>query len=168
MGFFTQALGLSESVSLAVSSLYKSDASSRLAILQTLASRNLSNEYSPVDSGIRLGDAMCLICLKFPSASEESEPLIVASFLLKVNRESKPLPMLSEDAELKFCAKTLVALSLFLPAMNHRTTRHGAPRPDYYRSASISILRSRTPAHRALASHHRAWEIFLQENLCIQ
>jgi hypothetical protein len=165
MRHWSKTLDLSEQSSLALNTLYKQDSSSRLAILKSMASCELPNTPLQWDLTKNIGGAMCLICLKFPLSTEESEPLIVASFLTKVSHETAPLPLIASDEQLGFCAKTLVALSLFYPAMRRRTDRHAAPSPEYYRQTSRGILQNKTPAHRALASHHVAWENFLYEQL---
>lgn len=160
-----KALGLSAPQSASLRDLYSSDPSSRLSILRTLSTSDLPESLLPVDSSRGVMNVLCMICLRFPTASEESEPLIVASFLTQVSKESTPFPALVEGANMKFCAKTMVALSLFMPAMKRRMDRTAAPSPDYYRSVASGILSSKSPAHRAVAAHHRAWENFLHECL---
>lgn len=147
--------------------LYQRDPASRLAILREMAGGAAGGGIIPCDSGGGIGVALCTLCLKFPGASEEDEPLVAAGMISRVSREYTPLPMLSEDPRMLFCAKALVSLALFLPAMVLRWRRRGAPSPGFYRNASMGVLDSGpTKAHRALGAHHRGWENFLHEQLC--
>ena len=152
-----------------VAGLYNRDPGSRLAILGELAGGESpgADTIIPCDSGGGIGEALCILCLKFPGASEEGEPLVAAGMISRVARESHPLPMISEDRGTLLCAKTLVSLALFLPAMISRWKRRGAPAPEFYRNAAVGMLRGGpTIAHKALSAHHRGWEDFLHEQLC--
>jgi hypothetical protein len=149
--------------------LYDSDPSSRLAILKALAqeeaSPNMLDPQSPNAS-----NALCLLCLKFPGASEETEPLIVASFILIVHRHNQTTPTMWDQKshqfteDLPFCATTLIALSLFKNHL-HKRWQRGAPSPEFYRQRAQSILSTKTKGHRALSAHHQRWESFLGEHL---
>jgi hypothetical protein len=166
---FGKFLGLTEGQIAAASNLYSRDPSSRLELLRSLASsRELDRPgLIPCDLGKGLGEMLCLICLRFPVASEESEPLLVASFISMAGRHPQPLPLVSEDGEVEFCAKTLVSLAVFMEAMIARTERRGSPSPGYYRGVAKGILSRKSPAHRALGAHHEAWEGFIHENFCL-
>jgi hypothetical protein len=145
--------------------LYKSDSSSRLLILKSLAKNSIPNDkVMPCENESQV---FCLICLGFPNSSEEEEPLIVASFLRRINRENNPIPSLTDQhcEELKFCAQTLIALALFKKIMVKKWERYGAPKPDFYRKVSQSILSRKSNAHKAIGSHHKAWEDYLFEQL---
>jgi len=148
--------------------LYASDPASRLALMRECSRGEWPSdtEVIPCDAKGGITRAMCLLCLKFPGASEEAEPLLAAGMISRVSRDSRPLPMVSEDSAAMLCAKTLVSLALYLPAMIFRWKQRGAPRPEFYRNASMGILSKGTAAHRALGAHHRGWEDFLHEQLC--
>ena len=147
--------------------LYKDDPPSRLAILKALSSNPLENKPLAQTLGDNDGHFLTLLCLKFPNASEENEPLVVAGFLTKVSREKNPLPLLTEDSDIVFCAKALVSLALFQDALKKRWRNHGAPSPNFYRKTSKSVLKTKTKAHQAVSSHHEQWENFLFEQLQI-
>jgi hypothetical protein len=147
--------------------LYAKDPSSRLAIIREASKGSWGDgTIIPCDSQGGISPAICLLCLKFQGASEEGEPLLAAGMISRVARATRPLPMVSEDNPAALCAKTLVSLSLYLPAMILRWKKRGAPAPRFYRDVSAGILKGGTDAHRALAAHHRGWENFLHEQLC--
>lgn len=162
---FAKSLGIGPEQSIAAKQLYTSAPSLRRLVMESLSKLPLpdSRTIMPCDMGSSLGNTLCVICLKFSGASEEDEPLIAANFLLRVTREQNPLPMVSEDKDLGLCAKTLCALSLFLPAMSRRWERGGAPHPSFYRKAAQGVLSTKSYAHRALGKHHAAWENFIYE-----
>lgn len=117
----------------------------------------------------QLGNFFCLICLKAKIATEEEEPLLVATLLASCTRAKPLLPELAEDQGLQFCAKALTCLALFREALQRRCDRHGASAPHTYRKHSQTILASsKNPTREALASHHRNWENFLEENIPLQ
>lgn len=162
---FTKSLGLNSEQADSAKSLYEESPSLRKLILETLSKFPLpdTKDILPCDFGSNLGNTLCVICLKYNGASEEDEPFIAANFLLRASRESNPLPRVSEDKDLGLCAKTLCALSLFLPAMKKRYERRGAPHPSFYRKTSQGILSTKSYAHKALARHHEGWENFIFE-----
>jgi hypothetical protein len=161
-------IGLTPSQTSSAANLYAADPSSRMDILRSIARvSSFSGEgIVPCEPGFGMSEILFAICMKFPGSSEEAEPILAASFLAKCVRKNRPLPMITEDGEMDFCAKTLVSLAVFLRAMIRRTERSGAPRPEYYRKVAQGILSQKTPAHRALSSHHMAWESFIHENFC--
>ena len=162
---FTKSLGLNSEQANSARSLYEGSPSLRKLILETLSKISLPDNKTilPCDLGSSLGNTLCVICLKYSGASEEDEPFIAANFLLRATREENPLPRVSEDKDLGLCAKTLFALSLFLPAMKRRYERRGAPHPSFYRKVSQGILYKKSYAHKALARHHEGWENFIFE-----
>jgi hypothetical protein len=160
--------GLPPRKAIAASSLYERDPSSRLPILRAMSQGSPipSEGIVPCPGPGGVSEVLFMVCMRFPGSSEEAEPIIAASFMAKCVRSRAPLPMITEDSGVEFCAKTLVSLSVFLEAMNRRTARAGAPKPEYYRKVAQGILSKKTVAHRALSSHHQAWESFIHENFC--
>ncbi len=143
--------------------LYESDPSQRMALLSEVSKRGWPSVLPCKGIG-GIGMVVSAICLGFPGASEESEPLVVAAMFSRAVREQQILPLASEDKGMMLCAKTLVSLSIFMPAMLGRWKRRGTPKPGFYRTLSVGILRrGPTAAHRALGTHHQAWENFLHE-----
>lgn len=145
--------------------LYQTDPTSRLQILQALSKAPLPNQ--PFYEEKTPSQFFTLICFKFPHPSDEEEPLIAAQFLVSLSQEIQPLPLLSEDTPLQFCAKTLVSLALFKTALTKRWAYRGAPHPNFYRETAKTYLQTLSPAHQALSKHHERWESFLHEQLLV-
>lgn len=106
-------------------------------------------------------DILALICNTATFTTDKNECHSVAVMIYKHINDVNPLPSLIEDKQFVFAEKTLVSLSFFHEAMNHRWKRRGAPSPEFYRQCSQSIF---TKHHcEGIAEHHRLWESFLCE-----
>ncbi len=107
-------------------------------------------------------DILYVICLHAKFATSEDECLRIATTVYQhMNKPQKPLPMLTEDFGLIFANKTLIALSFFAGALEHRWKYHGAPMPAFYRKISKNIFDN--SGQPDIASHHEQWEGFLGE-----
>lgn len=164
---FLQSLGLNQPQSEAVKKLYTKEPSLRKELLKSLSKIPLPEGILVCDIAKSLGNVFSIICLKYPGATEEDEPLIAANFLTKGVKDSRPLPLVTEDSDLELCSKTFTALCLFLPAMLKRTQRYGSPSPNFYRRTAQSLLKNKSQAHKALADHHRGWETFVYEQFLL-
>ena len=107
-------------------------------------------------------DILYVICLHAEFATSEDECLRVAPTIYQhFGKTQKPLPMLTEDFGLAFANKTLIALSFFANALEHRWKYHAAPMPSFYRKISKNIFDIN--GQPDIASHHEQWEGFLGE-----
>jgi hypothetical protein len=66
------------------------------------------------------------------------ERVYVARVFKKRIEDLDILPLVTEHQGLQLASKCLVSLSLFEGYMWHRTNRHGAPSPDFYRQVGKS------------------------------
>jgi hypothetical protein len=106
-------------------------------------------------------DVVCLVCLTAKFASSEDECHRVAITVCQVMQEPDPLPYVHRDEQLTLASKTLISLSFFYKALEHRFRCHGAPSPTFYRNLSKSVYRSNKQPD--IAAHHEQWEGFLGE-----
>jgi len=107
-------------------------------------------------------DILYIICLRAEFATSEEECLRVATTVYQhFDKPQRPLPMITEDFGLSFANKTLIALSFFASALEHRWKYHGAPLPAFYRNISKNTFNAY--GQPDIASHHEQWEGFLGE-----
>ena len=107
-------------------------------------------------------DILYLVCLTSKFASSDDECHRVAMTVHQYFSKPKlALPMLSEDQGLTFATKTLIALSFFAKALEHRWRHHGAPTPAFYRKISKATFANH--GQEDIAAHHEQWEGFLGE-----
>jgi hypothetical protein len=107
-------------------------------------------------------DLLYMVCSTAKFADSEDECQRIA--LIVYQYFSKPknvLPMVSEDVGLNFATKTLIALTFYLKAMEHRWKHHGAPTPAFYRKISKATFELHGQSD--IATHHEQWENFLSE-----
>ncbi|NBW58710.1 hypothetical protein EBR43_13235 [bacterium] len=109
-------------------------------------------------------DIVCLVCLTAKFASSEDECHRVAITVCQMLDEHDPLPYLHKDDPLTLASKTLISLSFFYKALEHRFSCHGAPSPTFYRNISKSVYKSNKQPD--IAAHHEKWEGFLGEMFC--
>lgn len=107
-------------------------------------------------------DVIYMVCLtaKFANSEEECHKIAITVFQY-LNKPLKVLPYLSDEQDLTFSNKTLIALSFYPKALEHRYEYHGAPSPAFYRKISKAIFK-RNGQH-CIADHHEQWEGFLGE-----
>ena len=139
--------------------LYSSDPSSRDAIMQAIG-------YKIVDASDKILlskplDILSLICCTASFADSKEECQTVAIIIHKGLTYENPLPYILDDHGFKLAEKTLTALSFFRSAMEKRTKFHGAPSPEFYRSASVLLFHKNN--QESIANHHLKWENFLNE-----
>lgn len=142
-----------------VKDFYKNDKSLHAALRQAIGEQiTLKSNKFLISNPI---DMVCLICLTAKFASSENECHRVAITVCRMLNEPNPLPYVHKDDALTLASKTLISLSFFYKALEHRFLRHGAPSPQFYRETSKSIYkRNKQPD---IAAHHEKWEGFLGE-----
>ena len=140
-------------------SLYKDDPSF-WGILKKVIGEKILEEQKKVLLAKPL-DVLSLICLTSKFATSEDECHRVAVIIYEYTLEEDPLPYLLNDHGIKLSKKALMALSLFKNALIKRWKYHGAPKPEFYRSASINNFIS--SGHKDIAAHHTKWEGFIGE-----
>ena len=96
-----------------------------------------------------------------PFAEDKDECHTVGIIIHKHLLAENPLPYVLDDRGFLLAEKTLVALSFFRSAMDHRAKYKGAPTSSFYRNAS-KLLFSKN-GHDNIAEHHEQWENFLSE-----
>ena len=138
--------------------LYSSDPSSRDSIMQAIGYKILDSEKVLLSKPL---DILSLVCCTASFASSKEECQTVAIIVHKGLNYENPLPYILDDHGFKLAEKTLTALSFFRKAMEKRTKYHGAPSPEFYRSASILLFKKNN--HLDIAEHHVQWEGFLNE-----
>lgn len=142
-----------------IRSFYKEDGSVHTSLRQAIGDQIiLKSEKFLTTNPV---DIICLICLTAKFASSEDECHRVAITVCQMLDELSPLPYLLKDDPLTFASKTLISLSFFYKALEHRCRYHGAPSPKFYRETSKTIYnRNKQPD---IAAHHEKWEGFLGE-----
>ena len=142
-----------------VRDFYKSDNSLHSALRQAIGEQiTLKSDKFLASNPI---DVVCLVCLTARFASSEDECHRVAITVCQMINEPNPLPYLHRDDMLTLASKTLISLSFFYKALEHRFLRHGAPSPRFYRETSKSIYKGNKQPD--IAAHHEKWEGFLGE-----
>jgi hypothetical protein len=145
-----------------IRSFYKEDNSLHLALRQAIGEQiTLKSDQFLSSNPV---DIICLICLTARFASSEDECHRVAITVCQMLDEHDPLPYLHKDKPLTLASKTLISLSFFYKALEHRFSRHGAPSPTFYRNISKSVYKSNKQPD--IAAHHEKWEGFLGEMFC--
>jgi hypothetical protein len=145
-----------------IRSFYKEDGSLHSALRQAIGEQiTLKSEKFLSSNPV---DIICLICLTAKFASSEDECHRVAITVCQMLDEHDPLPYLHKDDPLTLASKTLISLSFFYKALEHRFSRHGAPSPKFYRNISKSVYKSNKQPD--IAAHHEKWEGFLGEMFC--
>jgi len=108
-------------------------------------------------------DVIYLICLtsKFATSDDECHRIAITVFqYIRATKETM-LPFLSDGFNLQFASKTLISLSFFAKALEHRWRHKGYPSPQFYRQTSKSIFKQN--GQEDIAAHHEQWEGFLGE-----
>lgn len=142
-----------------IRSFYKEDNSLHLALRQAIGDQiTIKSEKFLSSNPV---DVICLICLTARFASSEDECHRVGITVCQMLDEPDPLPYIHKDEPLTLASKTLISLSFFYKALEHRFSRHGAPSPQFYRETSKSIYKSNKQPD--IAAHHEKWEGFLGE-----
>ena len=142
-----------------IKGLYLNDPNSREQLYSAFASRIL--EKSEVFLISKPLDILSILCMSANFADSKEECQTVAIIVMKGLKEENPLPYICDDHGFILAEKTLVALSFFRSAMEHRTKYQGAPTPDFYRKASKLLFTKNN--HEGIAEHHEQWEAFLSE-----
>ena len=138
--------------------LYQDSEESRKLLIRSFGSKILDTDKVLTSSPL---DIMYFVCSLASFADSEEECHFVATVVYKRLKEKSPLPYMLDDRGLILAEKTLVALSFFLPAMEYRHKKKGAPKPDFYRSMSKNIFSINE--QECVARHHEQWESFLSE-----
>jgi hypothetical protein len=138
--------------------LYSADPSSRDAIMHAIGYKIVDSERILLSNPL---DILSLICCTASFANTKEECQTVAIIVHKGLTYENPLPYLMDDFGFRLAEKTLTALAFFRLAMERRTKYHGAPSPEFYRSASILLFKKNN--HLDIAEHHLKWENFLNE-----
>jgi hypothetical protein len=108
-------------------------------------------------------DIIYLVCLtsKFAASDDECHRVAITVYqYIRATKESV-LPFLTDGLDLRFASKTLISLSFFAKALDHRWRYKGAPSPRFYRQVSKSIYKQN--GQEDIATHHEQWEGFLGE-----
>jgi len=140
-------------------SLYKDDPDSRDKLYLAFASKILDKSDLILTSSPL--DILSLLCMTANFAESKEECLQVAIIVSKGLKYENPLPYIMDDHGFLLAEKTLVALSFFSLAMDHRSKYHGAPKSDFYRKASKMLFDKN--GYEDIAEHHEKWEKFLNE-----
>jgi hypothetical protein len=108
-------------------------------------------------------DILYLVCLtsEFASSDEECHRIAITIHQHIKSTDEPVLPYLHLDFGLVFASKTLLALSFWAKALEHRWKFHGAPSPKYYREISKHIFN--THGQKDISNHHEQWEGFIGE-----
>jgi hypothetical protein len=142
-----------------IRSFYKEDNSLHTALRQAIGEQITIKSDKFLSSNPI--DVICLVCLTAKFASSEDECHRVGVTVCQMIDEPNPLPYLHKDDPLTLASKTLISLSFFYKALEHRFLRHGAPSPRFYRNISKSVYKSNKQPD--IAAHHEKWEGFLGE-----
>lgn len=143
-----------------IKAIYSEDVSARQSLMQSFGHRIIANENILTSKPL---DILALVCMTATFASSPMECQTVAIIVHKHILDADPLPYVVDDHGITLAEKCLVSLSFFLPAMERRHKRRGAPSPSFYRNAS-KIMFSRCD-QQAIADHHEQWESFFAEML---
>ena len=143
-----------------IKAIYSEDVSARQSLMQSFGHRIIANENILTSKPL---DILALLCMTATFASSPLECQTVAVIIHKHILDDNPLPYIVDDHGITLAEKSLVSLSFFLPAMERRHKRRGAPSPSFYRNAS-KIMFSRCD-QQAIADHHEQWESFFAEML---
>jgi hypothetical protein len=143
-----------------IKAIYSEDVSARQSLMQSFGHRIIANENILTSKPL---DILALVCMTATFASSPLECQTVAVIVHKHILDADPLPYVVDDHGITLAEKCLVSLSFFLPAMERRHKRRGAPSPSFYRNAS-KIMFSRCD-QQAIADHHEQWESFFAEML---
>jgi hypothetical protein len=143
-----------------IKAIYSEDVSARQSLMQSFGHRIIANENILTSKPL---DILALVCMTATFASSPLECQTVAIIVHKHILDADPLPYVVDDHGITLAEKCLVSLSFFLPAMERRHKRRGAPSPSFYRNAS-KIMFSRCD-QQAIADHHEQWESFFAEML---
>lgn len=139
---------------------YQKDESLRGALREAIGSKIILEKDKILTS--KPLDVICLVCLTSKFASSEDECHRVAVTIYQyIDRPKDILPYITEDRDLTFANKTLIALSFCAKALERRWKRHGAPAPSYYRKASKLVFNKH--GQQDIAAHHEQWEGFIGE-----
>ena len=141
---------------------YKEDNSLHLALRQAIGEQiTIKSDTFLASNPV---DVVCLVCLTSKFASSEDECHRVAITVCQLLGEPDPLPYVHKDDPLILANKTLISLSFFYKALEHRFLCHGSPSPAFYRNISKSVFKSNKQPD--IAAHHEKWEGFLGEMFC--
>lgn len=142
-----------------IKSLYKDDPAAKEQLYVAFANRIM--EKSDIFLTSKPLDILCILCSTANFAESKEECYQVAIIVHKgINREN-PLPYILDDQGFLLAEKTLIALSFFKAAMDHRNRYSGAPTSDYYRRVSKLVFERN--GYSDIAEHHEKWESFLGE-----
>jgi len=142
-----------------IKGLYLEDPNCREKLYSAFASKILEKADVILTSSPL--DILSILCMSAPFASSKEECLTVSVIVYKGLKLPNPLPYMMDDHGFLLAEKTLVALSFFNKAMEHRSKYHGAPTPDFYRQASKLLFIKNDLED--IAEHHEKWESFLGE-----
>lgn len=142
-----------------IKQIYSDDPSSRDLLYKSFGNKIIEKQDTFLNS--KPLDILCLICMTAPFAEDKEECHTVGIIIHKGLRYENPLPYIMDDHGFLLAEKTLVALSFFRSAMDHRSKYRGAPTSNFYRNAS-KLLFSKN-GHDGIAEHHEQWENFLGE-----
>jgi hypothetical protein len=143
-----------------IKAIYKEDPNSRKALLEAFGHKIIENQEILTSKPL---DVLALICMTADFANSHEECQTVAVIVHKHINTANPLPYMLDDYGILLAEKCLVSLSFFLPALEARHKRKGAPSPSFYRKAS-KIMFSKFE-HNDIAEHHEKWENFFSEML---
>jgi hypothetical protein len=141
-----------------IKSIYQGDVESHPILMRVLGSKIIESEKILVSNAL---DIIMLVCMNASFAHSTEECNKVAMIIHRNIHNDRPLPYLLDDQGMKFAEKTLIALTFFRPAMEHRHMTQGAPLPSFYRDTSRSIMNKYE--HEDVADNHERWEAFLSE-----
>ena len=145
-----------------IQSFYKEDNSLHRALRQAIGEQiTLKSDKFLTSNSI---DVVYLVCLTAKFASSEDECHRVAITVCQRLGETDPLPYVHKDEPLLLASKTLISLSFFYKALEHRFSCHGSPSPAFYRGISKSVYKSNKQPD--IAANHEKWEGFLGEMFC--
>jgi len=145
-----------------IRSFYKEDNSLHTALRQAIGEQiTLKSKKILISNPV---DIICLVCLTAKFASSEDECHRVGITVCQLIDEPNPLPYVHRDEPLTLANKSLISLSFFYNALEHRFRTRAAPSPSFYRKISKEIFKSNK--QKDIAEHHEKWEGFLGEMFC--
>ena len=145
-----------------IKKLFKDDVSVHNIIKKAIGEKIILTHEKKILTSNSL-DIIYLICLtsNFATSDDECNRVAITIHQYIKCTDDLILPYLHLDYGLVFASKTLLALSFWAKALEHRWRYHGAPSPKYYRQISKHIFK--THGQEDISLHHEQWEAFLGE-----
>ena len=106
-------------------------------------------------------EAVSAIMSQAGFASGEEECVVMSSILMGLAGKNDILPMITIHRDKELASRCVVSLGMFMPAMEERCRRHGAPQPSFYRGIGVAVFKNNDMPD--ISEHFTKWEGFLGE-----